>query len=83
MSESRSPRPSPELLATLRRGKEELHAAHRALSLPEKVRMVIELQGIALPLIARRRPLKDYERQWPLDGEGNGGERDGKRVYVM
>jgi hypothetical protein len=50
MSESRPPRPSPEPLAALRRGKEELHAAHRALSLPEKVRMVIELQGIALPL---------------------------------
>ena len=77
MSESRSPRPSPELLAALRRGKEELHAAHRALSLPEKVRMVIELQGIALPLIARRQTLTYYERQWPLDGEGNGGARDG------
>jgi hypothetical protein len=77
MSESPSPRPSPELLAALRRGKEELHAVHRALSLPEKVRMVIELQGIALPLIARRRPLKYYERQWPRDDEGNGGGRDG------
>jgi hypothetical protein len=54
-----------------------LHAAHRAHSLPEKVRIVIELQGIALPLIARRRPPKYYERQWPPDGEGNGGERDG------
>ena len=59
------------------RGKEELHAAHRALSLPDKVYLVIELQGIALPLIARRRPLRYYERQWPLDEEGNGGERDG------
>jgi hypothetical protein len=28
----------------------------------KKVRMVIELQGIALPLIARRRPLKYYEQ---------------------
>lgn len=64
-----SPRPTPELLATLRRGKEALHAKHRALPLHEKVRMVIELQGIALPLIAQRRPLKWYERQWPLVDE--------------
>jgi len=62
-----SPRPSPELPAALRRGKEELHASHRALPLEEKVRMVIELQALALPPIARRRPLKYYERQWPLN----------------
>lgn len=62
-----SPRPSPELLTALRRGKEELHAAHRALPLGDKVRMVIELQGFVLPLIARRRPLKYYERQWPIE----------------
>lgn len=61
-----SARPSPELLAALRRGKEELHASHRALPPGEKVRIVIELQGLALPLIARRRPLKYYERQWPV-----------------
>jgi hypothetical protein len=60
-----SSRPTPELLAQLRRGKEALHASHRALPPAEKVRLVIELQSIALPLIARRRPLKYYERQWP------------------
>jgi hypothetical protein len=43
------------------------------------MRMVIELQGIALTLIARRRPLRYYERQWPLDDQGNGGKRDGLR----
>jgi hypothetical protein len=31
----------------------------------EKVRLVIELQRIALPLIARRRPLRPIERVWP------------------
>ena len=71
MSGLSTPRPSPELLAALRRGKEALHAAHRALPLHQKVRMVIELQGLALPLIARRRPLKSYERQWPLDDESD------------
>ena len=67
MTNLAQPRPSPELLAALRRGKEELHASHRSLPLEEKVRMVIELQGFALPLIAKRRPLKYYERQWSLE----------------
>ena len=62
-------RPSPELMEKLRRGKRALHEAHRALSPSEKVRLVIELQGIVLPLIARRRPLRYYERQWPADDD--------------
>jgi len=62
-----SPRPTPELIAALRRGKNELHASRRALPPAEKVRMVIALQGLALPLINWRRPLKYYERQWPVD----------------
>ena len=35
---------------------------HSSLALPEKVRLVMELQRIALPLIARRRPLRSWER---------------------
>jgi len=31
--------------------------------------MVIELQALTLPLIARSRPLQSYERQWPVDDE--------------
>jgi hypothetical protein len=65
MPNSPAARPSPEVIDTLRRGKRALHDAHRALSLSEKVKMVIELQGIALLLIARRRPLRYYEQQWP------------------
>lgn len=57
--------PLSEVLDALRRGKRALHEAHRALAPSEKVKMVIELQSIALPLIARRRPLRYYERQWP------------------
>ena len=67
MSKSPVARPTPEVIDALRRGKKALHDAHRALSLSEKVKMVIELQGIALPLIKRRRPLLYYERQWPRD----------------
>ncbi len=66
MSNLPATRPSPEVFDSLRRGKKALHDAHRALSVSEKVKMVIELQASALPLIARRRPLRYYERQWPV-----------------
>lgn len=58
------PRPSPELLERLREGKRRLHANARALPLEEKVRRVIELQRMVLPLIARRRPLRSHEVVW-------------------
>ena len=57
-------RPSAELLDRLREDKRRLHAAARALPLHEKVRRVIELQRIVLPLIARRRPLRSHEFVW-------------------
>jgi hypothetical protein len=63
------PRPTPELLAALRRGKEELHDAQRHLPMPEKVRRVVELQRLTIPQIARRRPLQYFERAWPTEEE--------------
>ena len=57
----------PALIEQLRKGKRELRARRRAMSLPDKVRQVVELQKIALPLIQRRRPLRAWERVWPLD----------------
>lgn len=36
------------------------------MSLPDKVRQVIELQRIHVAVIGRRRPLKPLERVWPL-----------------
>jgi len=57
-------RPTPELLAALRRGKAALRRERRALSLPEKVRAVIELQRTCLPLLARQRALRPWERVW-------------------
>lgn len=59
--------PSEDLLLRLRRGKAELHAFHAQLSLPEKVRLVMKLQRIVLPLIARQRPLRHWERPWEID----------------
>lgn len=53
--------------ARLRQGKRDLRLARRAMSLPDKVREVVELQKIAVTTIRRRRPLKDIERVWTID----------------
>jgi hypothetical protein len=60
-------RPSAELLEKLREGKAQLRARRCALSLPDKVRAVIELQRACLPLLARQRPLRPWERIWDLE----------------
>jgi len=60
-------RPSAELLDRLWKGKAALHAHHASLPLPEKVRLVMELQRIVLPLIERQRPLKWWERPWEIE----------------
>ena len=53
-------------LTRLRRGKDQLRKQRREMTLPEKVRQVVELQKITLPAIRRRRALKYWERVWPL-----------------
>ena len=58
-----------EILERLRAGKRDLRAKRQAMSLPEKVRQVVELQKLALPLIQRRRPLRAWERVWRLDAD--------------
>jgi hypothetical protein len=47
-------RPTDELLQSLYASKLAIHAAHRALSLPEKVRQVMELQRIDYAMRLRR-----------------------------
>jgi hypothetical protein len=59
--------PPEALLRRLREGKAALHRRHANLTLREKVRMVMELQHIVLPLIARHRPLHSWERPWEID----------------
>jgi hypothetical protein len=59
--------PPAELLERLYEGKAALHRRHRALPLAEKVRLVMELQRIVLPLIARQRPLRSWERAWEIE----------------
>lgn len=60
-------RPSEELLVTLRRAKAQHHEEQRGLPLREKVRHVLELQRICLPLIARQRPLRPWECPWTVE----------------
>ena len=60
-------RPSPELLAALRDGKSTLREERRTMPLPDKVRAVIELQRVCLPLVARRRSLQPWERVWETE----------------
>lgn len=62
----RRPRASPELLDALRAGKAALHRQRENLALREKVRMVLELQRLCLPLIERRRRLAEWERPWAI-----------------
>ena len=59
--------PPDALLARLWKGKAALHRRRSRLPLPEKVRLVMELQRAALPLIARRRPLRSWERPWEIE----------------
>jgi hypothetical protein len=59
--------PPAELLERLWQGKAALHRRHAALPLPEKVRLVMELQRMVLPLIARQRALRSWERPWEIE----------------
>ena len=38
-----------------------------ALPLKEKVRILLELQKQELPLLARQRPLRPWEKPWPIE----------------
>jgi len=43
------------------------HRAQAALPLRRKVEILLALQRQDLPLIARRRPLRSWERPWEID----------------
>jgi hypothetical protein len=49
------------------RAKREWHRAQARLPLREKVRILLDLQRQDLPLIAHRRPLRSWERPWPIE----------------
>jgi hypothetical protein len=60
-------RSSTDLVAKLRAGKSELRRDRERLPLREKVRLVIELQRVVYPLLARRRALEAWERPWDVE----------------
>lgn len=48
----------------LRAGKAALRRQREEADLREKIRIVLELQRLCLPLIARQRRLAEWERPW-------------------
>jgi hypothetical protein len=61
------PRPSAELIAKLRQGKDDLRREREALPLREKIRQVMELQRLQYPLLSRQRSLESWERPWDIE----------------
>ena len=47
--------------------KRRWHREQAALPLKEKVRILLDLQRHDLPRIRRLRPLKKWERPWPIE----------------
>jgi hypothetical protein len=60
-----SDRPSEDWTSLLER-KRAWHRAQAKAPLREKVRILLELQRQDLPLIARQRPLRPWERPWDV-----------------
>jgi hypothetical protein len=61
-------RPSDELLARLLEGKRALHAAQRAIPLPDKFRILLELQKIVYEIRrARGDEIEWWEKPWEVD----------------
>jgi len=61
-------RPTEELLTRLYEGKRALHAAQRALPLPEKIRQLLELQKIAYEVLrSRGAELRPWEKPWETE----------------
>ena len=56
----------PGELRDLLEGKRRWHREQAKAPLQEKVRILLELQRQDLPLIARRRPLRPWERPWDV-----------------
>jgi hypothetical protein len=61
-------RPSDELVSRLYEGKRALHAEQRALSLPDKVRKLLELQKIYYEISRSRGvELRWWEKPWDIE----------------
>ena len=60
-------RPTPELMESLFEAKRRWHEAQARLPIREKFRILLEMQRLHLPLIARQRPLKPWEQPWEVE----------------
>ena len=56
----------PESVAMLLARKRDWHRQQAQQPLEEKVRILLELQRQELPLLARQRPLRSWERPWDV-----------------
>lgn len=56
----------PESVAVLLARKREWHRQQARQPLQQKVRILLELQRQELPLLARQRPLRSWERPWDV-----------------
>ena len=61
------PEPGPMTSSALAQSKAEWHRAQANLPVREKVRILLELQRQDLPLIRKQRPLRSWERPWPIE----------------
>lgn len=57
----------PDAIRKLREGKKTLRRARRTMTLPEKVRQVVQLQAIHLKAILHRRQPTARERVWQIN----------------
>jgi hypothetical protein len=60
-------RPTAELMESLFEAKRQWHDAQARLPLREKVRILLEMQRLHLPLIARHRKLEPWEQPWETE----------------
>lgn len=67
-----TPENVPDAIRRLREGKETLRAERRAMTLPQKVRQVVQLQEIELKAIRRRREPNAREQVWQLSDDTPG-----------
>ena len=61
------PKPDSMTSSALARSKAAWHRAQASLPVREKVRILLELQKQDLPLIRKQRPLRSWERPWPIE----------------
>lgn len=60
-------KPEPAIPPELAESKGRWHRAQADLPVREKVRILLELQRQELPLLEKQRPLRPWEKPWPIE----------------